>query len=95
MKLKRQLIRVKIALAQEKEETKEMLSTYHRFTKKQATPDEMKLANKQFFDVIKGVGIGVFAVLPFAPITIPVVIKIGKWVGVDILPSSFNKKNKP
>jgi hypothetical protein len=94
IKLKRQLVRVKIALAQEKDETKEMLATYHRFTKKQASPEEMKLANKQFFDVLKGLGVGVFAVLPFAPITIPVVIKLGKWVGVDILPSSFNKEKK-
>ena len=97
IKLKRQLIHVKIALAQEKAETKEMLGIYRRYTIKQATPEEMKQANKQFVDVLKGLGIGVFAVLPFAPITIPIVIKIGKWVGVDILPSSFNdptaKKN--
>ncbi|MDO6445518.1 hypothetical protein Q4493_06960 [Colwellia sp. 1_MG-2023] len=91
-KLKRQLIRVKIALAQEKVETKEMLSIYRRYTIKQATPEEMKQANRQFLDVLKGLGIGVFAVLPFAPITIPIVIKLGKWVGVDILPSSFNEE---
>ncbi len=90
IKLKRQLIRVKLALSQEKDETKEMLAIYRRYTIRQATPEEMKLANKQFLDVLKGVGIGVFAVLPFSPITIPIVIKIGKWVGVDILPSSFN-----
>lgn len=93
IKLKRQLIRVKIALAQEKVETKEMLGIYRRYTIKQATPEEMKQANKQFVDVLKGLGIGVFAVLPFAPITIPIVIKIGKWVGVDILPSSFNESS--
>jgi hypothetical protein len=97
-KLKRQLIRVKIALAQEKLETKEMLGIYRRYTIKKATPEEMKQANyattnKQFVDVLKGLGIGVFAVLPFAPITIPIVIKLGKWVGVDILPSSFNEIN--
>lgn len=92
-KLKRQLIRVKIALAQEKDETKEMLSIYRRYTRRKATPEEMKMANQQFLDVLKGLGIGVFAVLPFAPITIPIVIKLGKWVGVDILPSSFNNEN--
>ncbi|MEW6989917.1 hypothetical protein AADZ91_04420 [Colwelliaceae bacterium 6441] len=91
-KLKRQLIRVKIALAQEKDETKEMLGIYRRYTVRQASPEEMKQANAQFLDVLKGLGIGVFAVLPFAPITIPIVIKIGKWVGVDILPSSFNEE---
>ncbi len=93
-KLKRQLLRVKIALAQEKQETREMLSTYRRYTRRQATPEEMRIANQQFVDVLKGLGIGVFAVLPFAPITIPIVIKLGKWVGVDILPSSFNSEHK-
>lgn len=94
VKLRRQLVRVKIALAQEKDETKEMLSIYRRYTIRQASPEEMKLANQQFLDVLKGVGIGVFAVLPFSPITIPIVIKLGKWVSVDILPSSFNEERK-
>ncbi len=94
IKLKRQLILVKIALSQEKIETKQMLATYRRYTKRQASPEEMKQANQQFIDVLKGLGLGVFAVLPFAPVTIPIVIRLGKWVGVDILPSSFNKENK-
>jgi len=98
--LKRQLLQVKFALAQEKQETKEMLAIYKRYTLRKATPEEMKVANQQFLDVLKGVGIGIFAILPFAPITIPIVIKLGKWVGVDILPSSFNdngnhSKNNP
>jgi hypothetical protein len=54
----------------------------------------MKQANQQFIDVLKGLGIGVFALLPFSPITIPLVIQVGKWVGVDILPSSFKQDNK-
>ena len=92
--LKRQLTRVKIALSQEKDETREMLATYRRYTNGQTTPEEMKQANQQFIDVLKGLGIGVFALLPFSPITIPIVIQVGKWVGVDILPSSFKQDNK-
>ncbi len=93
-RLKRQMLRVKIALAQEHDETKEMLSIYRKYTRRQASEAEMKIANKQFIDVLKGLGLGVFAILPFAPITIPIVVKVGKMVGVDILPSSFNKTNK-
>ncbi len=93
-KLKQQLLRVKTALSQEKQETKEMLSTYRRYTKGKTSPEEMKIANQQFLDVLKGLGLGVFAVLPFSPITIPIVIKVGKWVGVDILPSSFRDERK-
>ncbi|MBO9491799.1 hypothetical protein J7384_15675 [Endozoicomonas sp. G2_1] len=94
IKLRRQLIRVKFALAQETVETKEMLDIYRRYTVKQASVEEMKFANQQFLDVLKGLGIGVVAVLPFAPITLPIIIKAGKWVGVDVLPSSFNNSDK-
>ncbi|GHF87473.1 hypothetical protein [Thalassotalea marina] len=90
-KLKRQLVLIKNALAQEKNGTKEMLAIYRRYTLRQATIEEMKQANKQFVDLLKGLGLGVFVVLPFAPITIPLAIKLGKWVGVDILPKSFSQ----
>ncbi|WP_353958586.1 hypothetical protein [Thalassotalea ponticola] len=88
------MLTLKMALAQEKQETREMLTVYLKYTRKQATKDEMKIANKQFFDLLKGLGIGVVAILPFAPITIPIMIKLGDWVGVDILPSSFSDKNR-
>ena len=92
VRLKRQMIKIKIALAQEKTETKEMLAIYRKYTQGNASETEMLMANKQFLDLLKGLGLGVFVVLPFAPITIPVMIKIGKWVGVDIIPSSFSSK---
>ena len=90
LKLQRQMLGIKLALAQEKTETKEMLDTYKKYTMRQASNEEMTAANKQFVDLLKGLGIGVFAILPFAPITINVVIKLGRWVGVEILPSSFS-----
>lgn len=92
IRFKRQMLRVKIALSQEKYETKQMLNIYRRYTMRQATSEEMAIANKQFLDVLKGLGLGVFAILPFAPITIPVMIKLGRLVGVEILPSSFSEK---
>ncbi|MFT5756000.1 MAG: hypothetical protein ACI9LM_000712 [Alteromonadaceae bacterium] len=94
IRFKRQMLRIKRALSQEKVETKEMLGIYRRYTMRQATPEEMTIANKQFLDVLKGLGLGVFAVLPFAPITIPVMIKLGRLVGVEILPSSFSNDKK-
>lgn len=89
IKLKRQMLCIKIALLQETVETKEMMKSYRRYSQGNASKEEMRIANAQFFDVLKGLGIGVFAVLPFAPITIPIAIKLGKMVGVEILPSSF------
>ena len=87
--LKRSLLVVKRGLAQETRETKIMLSTYKRFTKGQASKLEMQEANKQFVDVIRGLGLGVLAVLPFSPITLPFVVKLGEKLGVSVLPSAF------
>lgn len=89
VRLKRNMLKIKIALAQEKVETKEMLSIYKRYTKRRASAEEMRIANQQFIDILKGLGIGVFAILPFSPITIPIMIKVARMVGVEILPSSF------
>ncbi|WP_085299944.1 hypothetical protein [Cognaticolwellia mytili] len=94
VQIKRSMLKVKVALAQEKVETREMLSIYKRYTKRQASAEEMRIANQQFIDVLKGLGLGVFAVLPFSPITIPIMIKVGRMVGVEILPSSFIEQKK-
>lgn len=94
LRFRRAMVALKIALAQEKQETKEMLTIYRQYTQGQTTKEDLKRANEQFVDILKGLGLGVFALLPFAPITIPLVVKLGTLVGVDVLPSSFNM-NKP
>ena len=94
LRFKRAMVALKSALAQEKKETKEMLSIYRRYTHGNVTKEELTQANNQFIDILKGLGLGVFAVLPFAPVTIPLVVKLGEWVVVYFLPSSFNI-NKP
>ncbi|MBQ4833739.1 hypothetical protein J8L70_10840 [Pseudoalteromonas sp. MMG010] len=90
LKFRRAMVALKIALSQEKQETIEMLSIYRRYTQGEISKAELKRANEQFVDILKGLGLGVFAVLPFAPITIPLVVKLGSMVGVDVLPSSFS-----
>jgi hypothetical protein len=92
LKMRRTMLQVKHALEQERQETLEMLSIYKKYTQGAASKDEMKIANEQFLDILKGVGLGIFAILPFAPITIPLIVKLGRLVGVEVLPSSFNKK---
>jgi len=69
-----------------------MLTTYKNYTQGLASKAEMKVANEQMVNVLKGIGLGVFAVLPFAPITIPVIVKLGRLVGVEVIPSSFIDK---
>jgi hypothetical protein len=87
--LKLGLLAVKRGLAQESRETKVMLITYKRFTKGQASKLEMQEAHRQFVDVIRGLGLGVLAVLPFSPITLPFIVKLGEKIGVNVLPSAF------
>ena len=84
------LVRIKHGLAQEKRETREMLLIYTRYTQGKASKEDMKIANRQFGDLLKGLGIGVVAILPFAPITIPIVVKVGRMFGVEVMPSAFN-----
>ncbi len=94
LSLRKSMLKLKQALAQEKAETKDMLRTYQQYLRGQADKNEMKMANRQFLDLLKGLGIGVVAILPFAPITIPVIVKLGRAVGVDILPSAFSEQDQ-
>lgn len=88
--LRRNLLVIKRGLAIETQETKVMLNTYHRYTQGSATKEEMDLANKQFGNVIRSLGLGIFVLLPFSPITIPAIVKLGEKLGVNVLPSSFD-----
>ncbi len=88
------LKRIKRALATESRETTFMLKTYVKYTSGDASAIEMARANKQFRSFLKTIGLGVFAVLPFAPITIPTIVKLGERFGVDILPASFRAEKE-
>lgn len=86
------MIRLKTALAQETDETRQMLVIYQRSLQRKATEEELRFANHQLVDVLRATGLGVFAVLPFAPITIPILIKLGRKIGIEVLPSAFQPK---
>lgn len=94
-RVKQSLIALKQALAQEKAETKVMLSTYQRYRKGLASEEEMREANEQFKDLLRGLGLSVFAIMPFSPITIPAIVKLGQKVGIEVLPSSFKMTPQP
>lgn len=87
--LKLKLEKLRLALAREGVQNKQMFETYARFTQGKASEEEMDLANKQFQDFLKTLGLGIVVILPGAPITIPLVLKLGKKLGVDVLPDSF------
>ena len=76
-------------LASEKVNTQDMFKIYFKHSRGQATKEDLKAANKQFRDIIKGLGLGVFLILPFAPITLPLIVSLGRKLGVEVLPDSF------
>lgn len=87
--MRKTMLVLKRGLAQEREETKAMLITYQRYTKGLASEAEMREANEQFKDVVRGLGLSVVAILPFSPITIPAIVKLGEKIGVEVIPSGF------
>lgn len=64
-----------------------MTASYRNYLRGTATPEEMDRANAVLRDYLKLAGVGTLLVLPGAPITIPLVAKLGKALGVDIFPS--------
>lgn len=89
--MRSKLIHLKKALQQEGEQSLDMFETYIKFTQGKASEEEMNQANEQFKDLLKTLGLGVFAILPGAPITLPLVIKWGHKFGIDIVPDSFRQ----
>ncbi|NQT70235.1 MAG: hypothetical protein HQ552_11715, partial [Desulfobacteraceae bacterium] len=81
------LTKVKGGLAKETKENKEMLNIYYRYTRGEATSEEMDKANEQFRNLLKTLGMGALLLIPLSPITIPTFVKLGKLFDIDILPS--------
>jgi len=65
---------------------KVMTATYHKYLRGTATREEMEHANAVLRDYLKIAGLGTLLILPGAPVTIPLVAKVGKALGVDVFP---------
>lgn len=87
------LLKIKNALAEESDATRKMLSVYYDYTLGIASKKETKHANRQFRSLIRTLGLGVMIVLPFSPLTLPIIVKLGKKFGIDVLPNSLRKKS--
>jgi hypothetical protein len=77
-------------LQTETKESKRMLEIYYRFTRAQASKEDIKWANSQLGDIIRTFGVGTLLILPFAPITLPLIIKLAEKLNVKVIPDSFN-----
>lgn len=86
------LYQLKFVLKKESKETKRMLEIYYRYPKGKASRTDVKWANEQLKDIFRTLGVGALLILPFAPLTLPLMVKLGKKLGVNILPDSFHQE---
>ena len=94
-KISSSLIKIKAILATESKDTSEMLGIYSRYVSGEKIDKKViDKANKQFADLIKNVGfLGVFS-LPGGLLAIFFLVKLGKKLGIDILPKNFKDWTK-
>ena len=91
--IKSALSKIQTILANETRESNEMLKIYQKYVtnNEQITKEELEQANKQFSDILKGLGLaGVFA-LPGGLLAIAFIVKVGEKLGIEIIPEKYKK----
>ena len=91
--IKSALSKIQKILANETRESNEMLKIYQKYVtnNEQITKQELEQANKQFSDLLKGLGLaGVFA-LPGGLLAIAFIVKVGEKLGIEIIPEKYKK----
>lgn len=91
--IKSALSKIQTILANETRESNEMLKIYQKYVtnNEQITKEELEQANKQFSDLLKGLGLaGVFA-LPGGLLAIAFIVKVGEKLGIEIIPEKYKK----
>lgn len=94
-KLRMALLTLREGLQEETEETRDMLEVYYRYTMNRASREDMRRANQQFKDLIRMMGLGILLVLPMAPVSIPLIVKLGQRLGVEVMPSGYRRDRDP
>ena len=85
---------LKEKLTDETESSRVMLKTYSDYLKGEASEEELEKANQQLNEILKDLSLGLMAVIPLAPITIPMIAKFAKKNNIDLLPEWFKDSLK-
>ena len=91
--IKDSLAKIQTILANETKESNEMLKVYQKYVlnNEEITKEELDQANKQFSDLLRGLGMaGVFA-LPGGLLAIAFIVKVGQKLGIEIIPEKYRK----
>ena len=81
-------------LMEETEASRTMLKTYSSYVKGEVSDEELEKANHQLNELLKDLSLGLMTVIPFAPLTIPVIAKFAKKHNIDLLPEWFKDSLK-
>ncbi len=93
-RVKKILTFLKEKLTEETEPSRAMLKTYSEYLKGEVTEEELEKANKQLNEILKDLSLGLMAIIPLAPITIPMIAKFAKKYNIDLLPEWFKESLK-
>jgi len=85
--VKEKLLEIRDAIAQGSAGTKEMIQTYAKWVRGQATPQDIAVANEQAKDLLKGSVLASLFMLPGGVLIIYALVKFAKKVGIDLIPS--------
>ena len=85
---------LKEKLTDETESSRAMLKTYSDYLNGGASEEELEKANQQLNEILKDLSLGLMAVIPLAPITIPMIAKFAKKHDIDLLPEWFKDSLK-
>ena len=85
---------LKEKFTEETESTRTMLKIYSDYVNGEAKDEDIEKANKQLNEILKDLSFGLMAVIPFAPITIPMIAKFAKKHNIDLLPEWFKDSLK-
>ena len=87
------LAKIKSILADETRESNEMLKIYQKYVSnnEKITKEELDQANKEFYDLLKGLGLAGVFVLPGGLLAIAFIVKLGEKLGIDIIPEKYRK----
>ena len=91
--IKSSLAKIQEILSNETKESNEMLKIYQKYiiNNEEITKEELEQANKQFADLLRGLGMaGVFA-LPGGLLAIAFIVKVGQKLGIEIIPEKYRK----
>ena len=91
--IKLALTKIQSIISNETRESNEMLRIYQKYitNNESITKEELEQANKQFSDLLKGLGLAGVFVLPGGLLAIAFIVKAGKKLGIDIIPDKYRK----